>query len=190
MTQNDSYDPLAEAREWSAEGVAYAAKGVRLEHIRKAEMVRNTRWTETRNPFGQGRWTSEQHKQEARMVKEQRYKKHVYQTVDREEIHGVPLLFFLFILISQCSVIESVPDELALQQDSGLSTVRSISIPDRSRSRSLGIRTGVHRLVCPNWCPDLSNIPSDPHIRIYLWVRISLLADWQSREIWIGQPRM
>ena len=62
MTQNDSYDPLAEAREWLAKGVAYAAEGARPEHIQKAEMVRNMRRTGTENPFGQGRWTSEQHK--------------------------------------------------------------------------------------------------------------------------------
>ena len=62
MTQNDSYDPPAEAREWSAKGVAYAAEGVRLERIRKAKIVRNTRWTGTGNPFGWGGWTSEQHK--------------------------------------------------------------------------------------------------------------------------------
>ena len=62
MTWNDSYDPPAKAREWSAEGVAYAAEGARLERIQKAEMVRNTRRTGTGNPFGWGRWTSEQHK--------------------------------------------------------------------------------------------------------------------------------
>ena len=62
MTRNDSYDPPAEAREWSAEGVAYAAEGARSECIQKAEMVRNTRWTGTRNPFEWGGWTSEQHK--------------------------------------------------------------------------------------------------------------------------------
>ena len=54
MTQNDSYNPLAKAREWSAKGVAYAAEGARLEHIRKAEMVRNTRQTRTGNPFERG----------------------------------------------------------------------------------------------------------------------------------------
>ena len=54
--------PLAEAREWSAEDMAYAAKGARLEHIRKAEIARNMRQTGTGNPFGRGRWTSEQHK--------------------------------------------------------------------------------------------------------------------------------
>ena len=62
MTRNNSYDPLAEAREWSAKGVAYAAEGVRPERIWKAEMVRNTRQTRTGNPFGWGGWTSEQHK--------------------------------------------------------------------------------------------------------------------------------
>ena len=62
MTWNDSYDPLAEAREWSAKGMAYAAEGARLECIWKAEMVRNMRQTGTGNPFGWGRWTSEQHK--------------------------------------------------------------------------------------------------------------------------------
>ena len=62
MTRNDSYNPSAEAREWSAKGIAYAAKGARPKHIRKAEMVRNTRQTETGNPFGWDGWTSEQHK--------------------------------------------------------------------------------------------------------------------------------
>ena len=62
MTRNDSYNPSAEAREWSAEGMAYAAEGARPEHIRKAEMVRNMRQTGTGNPFGRGGWTSEQHK--------------------------------------------------------------------------------------------------------------------------------
>ena len=62
MTQNDSYDPPAEAREWSAEGVAYTAEGARPECIQKAEMVRNMRRTGTGNPFRQGGWTSEQHK--------------------------------------------------------------------------------------------------------------------------------
>ena len=62
MTRNNLYDPSAEAREWSAEGVAYAAEGARPERIWKAEMVRNMRQTGTRNPFGRGGWTSEQHK--------------------------------------------------------------------------------------------------------------------------------
>ena len=62
MTRNDSYDPPAKAREWSAKGVAYAAEGVRPERIRKVEMVRNTRRTGTGNPFGRGGWTSKQHK--------------------------------------------------------------------------------------------------------------------------------
>ena len=62
MTRNDSYGPSAKAREWSAEGVAYAAEGARPECIQKVEMVRNTRQTGTGNPFGWGRWTSEQHK--------------------------------------------------------------------------------------------------------------------------------
>ena len=62
MTQNDSYDPPAEAREWLAEGMAYAAEGARPERIRKAEMVRNTRQIGTGNPFGRGGWTSEQYK--------------------------------------------------------------------------------------------------------------------------------
>ena len=62
MTRNNSYDPSAKAREWSAEGVAYAAEGARPERIRKAEMVRNTRQTGTGNPFRQGGWTSERHK--------------------------------------------------------------------------------------------------------------------------------
>ena len=29
--------------------------------------------------------------------------------------------------------------------------------------------------MCPDWCPDLSNIPSNPHIHVYLWVRISVM---------------
>ena len=62
MTQNDSYNPSAEARERSAEGMAYAAEGARLKRIRKVEMVRNMRQTGTGNPFGRGGWTSEQHK--------------------------------------------------------------------------------------------------------------------------------
>ena len=62
MTRNDSYDPSAEAREWSAKGMAYAAEGARPECIWKAEMVRNTRQIGTGNPFGRGGWTSEQHK--------------------------------------------------------------------------------------------------------------------------------